>query len=230
MSSEKGNLDAIDEQQKIEFGHKCDCYFYLSLRDIIDVGFKPSLQTIATTIVSSLTNVSLFGNYGVDFIFVSGDLYNLSRVSIHKIYTNILQKAIDASIETKQISPQGFVLSESLCHLSHSAAHKQLPFLGDSLTIGKLQQASSETYGIYIGALNAPFAREHNLVGVDYKSNNANAILCRNSALIILQKGQPIPITGCVRKFKMNFLEEDKNVYNYEVLELGNYKVLAGKF
>ncbi|KAI7890893.1 uncharacterized protein EV154DRAFT_234808 [Mucor mucedo] len=223
LSLQQKNLSDIDKQQKISFGHKCNCFFSLSPRDIIDVGFKPTLQKIATTIVASLMNTSLFGDYGVDFVFIFGDLYDLTSDSmLHKIYTNILQQAIIASIQTKQVRTRGFVFRESFSQLSHGITHEQLPFMGDCLTIGKLHQACSETYAIYVGALNEPFAREHNLFCEDYKYDNENAVLRKKFAMVILQKGQPIPITGCVKKFKMNFEDEDENGYNYEVLELGN--------
>lgn len=117
---------------------------------------------------------------------------------LYTAYTMLLQEAIDVSIKLKRKDTQGFILQQDLCQLLQ-------PFIYDNFSIGNQHQITKETYGILFhtfGGKRSRLTSKANRTGLlsrrNYKGGCTN--ITSNDVMIVLQKGQPIPITGLVIK------------------------------
>lgn len=201
----------------------CDCSFYLSLRSIIDAGLKPTILNITSIIATYVERDD------VDFLFIIGNIFTLACSSpLYTLYKMILQDSLNVSIELKEEDTQGFIFQEDICQLLQPVVDER-PYMYDSFSIGNLHQVSRETYGIYVIAL---YKNSHHYPGddskpfsscVSNKSDSINVVGGEDSAMVIIQKGQPIPSTGFVKKFnvELNYFGEyeDTDIFS---IELGN--------
>lgn len=90
---------------------------HISLRNIIEIGLKSVVQDTTTTIATSLYDIQFWG-YNLEFIFVLANIYTLNYGSlVHTMYTNILQEAMDISVESKQKDVKVFILKETIYQL-----------------------------------------------------------------------------------------------------------------
>lgn len=209
----------------------CDCNIDLSLRNIIDMGLKPAIQNITTIVAAVVANSDLFGNYEIDFVFILGSTFTLRHNSpLQVVYAQILQEELAASIELNGKDTPGYILRETLCELLQPKVHGK-PYMYDSFCFGNINQISSEIYAVYIddfyenpssGKVSKPF-----LSCKSYNIDGANVVKDADAAMIVLQKGQPIPNTGLVIQFNMGFGSSAyKELESNYVLKLGNNKLV----
>lgn len=122
----------------------------MSLRDIIYIGIKAVIGTITTIIAASLVNTTLFGNYDVDFMFVMGNMFNLTHGSpLYTAYIMILQEETKDNIGLKEKETQCFILEECLYQLLQPVIQEQ-PYMYNSFSTGILHQVASATYAIRV--------------------------------------------------------------------------------
>jgi hypothetical protein len=211
----------MDDEKELEISNKCDCHIHL--RNIVDIGLKAVVQNITSIIAASLDNREFFLGYEVDFLFVLGNIHILKYNSVlYTIYTNILQEAINVSIEVKGGDTQGIVLQESIYQLLQPVIKEQ-SYMYDSFSTGNLHRVSSNTYGIYVKKLTLPGITEPYLSCIDCKDDSTNVTMTLDNTMIFLQKGQLIPNTGLVIKFKIGFKNMKRDAILHScLLELGN--------
>lgn len=186
----------MNSKRKLYIGNTCLCGINISLRNIIEIGVKPTIEAITTDIAASLYNTQLFGNYLVNYLFVTGNIFDLPNNSaIGKTYTLLLIDAINKSIESKGKDTVGIALEESFFQSLRTEC--EAPFMCDSFYAGNLKQVSRHTYGIQIksfklAGITLPFLRQQDSNGRDRTISESND----DGILVIIQKGEPIPIGG----------------------------------
>ncbi|KAI7875827.1 uncharacterized protein EV154DRAFT_74322 [Mucor mucedo] len=151
----KRNRDKLDMNStiKLNIDDKCDCNIDIFLCNVIEVGLKSVMEEIAAVIAASLSNKEIFGNYETDYLFMSGDPFNLSYGSlIYNAYTMVAQQAIDDSIKLNQRDTQGFILRESFRKLLKPNTHNK-PYMYDRFITGTLCQVSSKTHAVRFSSL-----------------------------------------------------------------------------
>lgn len=220
----------MENEKEIHISSTCDCSFHISLRDIIDIGLKPSIQNATTIIAASLLNTALFGNYTVDFLFMIGNVFTIARdLLLYETYKIISQEAISASIKMKEKDARGFILQENPCELLQQAIESQ-SYMYNSFDIGLLHQVSREAYGIYVkefykngesysGAESSmPF-----LSCINYNGDGTIISSGKDTVMIVLQQGQQVPNMGVLKQFDVGFKNtvKDKDKDDYQ-LQLGN--------
>ncbi|KAI7891375.1 uncharacterized protein EV154DRAFT_551551 [Mucor mucedo] len=196
LEKNKSNLD-MDSRIQLNINTKCGCGISIFLRNIIEVGLTSVIENMATDILSSLTNKTLFGNYVPNYIFVFGNPFNLTYGSkIYTAYTMIIQKAIDDGIYIKEKDTKAFVLKESIFQLLKLFAPKKKPYLYERFVTGTLCQVSSETYAIRVGSSETgmfyPFIR------INSNGDIRNTIIGDGSYLVFIQKGKPFSTKGLI--------------------------------
>ncbi|KAI7873147.1 uncharacterized protein EV154DRAFT_556387 [Mucor mucedo] len=173
----------------------CNCSISIFLRDIIELGLIPVIESITTDIVASLTDKTLFGNYVPNYIFVFGDPFNLRQGSkIHISYTMIMQKAIDDGVYIKEKDTKTFVLRESVSQLLEMSLPKKKPYMLERFVTGTLCQVSSETFAlrVTVSYTNYHYAFTRINSDGDIKNNIAED----GSYFVFIQKGKPISTKG----------------------------------
>ncbi|KAG2193498.1 hypothetical protein INT47_005023 [Mucor saturninus] len=184
----------MDAKKEMDISNTCSCSMSLSLRNIIDVGLRPIIQKITTITAAALTNTELFRFYEVSYLFILGNPFSLSPNSIiYKMYSVLIQEAIDNSIESKEKDTQGFVLLESFDQLLIPVTHNK-PYMFHNFISGKLAQVAGETYGIRLNEFRYQFYPPFYRIKRDGYQETKLAF--ESSYLVVLQKGQEIPITG----------------------------------
>lgn len=198
----------------------CNCTIHITLRDIIDIGLKPVIKNITTSIAASIVNTDIFGNYTIDHLFILGDIFAVSNVSpLYNVYRLNLEKSIAVSIRSKEQDTQGFVLKETLHQILQPTLGKQ-PYMYDSFLKGDLYQVASETYGLSIKL--EPYNREASYF-MSCKENNIS-VSDKKLAMIILQKGQMIPHTGIRQKFNIKHKNMTSYLKGMRYMTIGNYE------
>lgn len=213
----------MDSRYNISIINGCECKIRTTLRDIIDKGLKPVLENITTVIAASLTNNSLFKQYPVEYLFTIGNTFNIKQDSlIFKAYNNILERKLKCSIESKEKDIQIFVIKESLCQLLKPVIHKK-PYMLDNHVIGSLCQISKETYAIYHNhGASSIRVLDPNTGLEDSKYGNLEDVEGEEAARIFIRKGQLIPNTGIIKKFRLNL---DKYITSGNLLlEMSNIR------
>lgn len=209
----------MDDETNINLEKGCDCNINLSIRNIIEIGLKPTIQNMTTTIAASLTNTQMFGNYEVHFSFVMGNVFNLTTGSImYTIYTKILQEAYEDSIAMKGKDVSGYIIQENIFQLSLPAKN-ELPFMYDSFTIGNMYQVAKETYGVYVSSFAEKdrLSYDPQLCDVNFKGDHGTDLIDTKSlTIVVLQKGQHIPSTGLVKNLDMVFRKSKGYLYGDE--------------
>lgn len=187
----------MDQTKQIKIGLTCHCKFNLSLRNTIELGLKPVLESVTRTIAATLTNDDFFGKYAVEYLFILNEFFPFAYNSPnYKAFIRVFQEAIDSGIQSKEKDTPTFVLEESLCQLMQPAMNQQ-PYMYDSFITGNLQQVSSGTYALIIGKRMSKFF----LSCKTYNGNDTIKISEVGSAIVVLKKGQLIPDTGINIKF-----------------------------
>ncbi|KAI7888041.1 uncharacterized protein EV154DRAFT_324303 [Mucor mucedo] len=213
------NITSLDMKFKNNFniGNDCDCKTVLFLRNIIEIGLKPVLQNIATIIASSMNNATLFSNYELDYLFVIGNVFDLPyKSAIYYTYIKLVQEAINISIESKEKDTKGIVLHESFRHLLEQVTTHKKPYMFDRFSIGTLGQVFRETYGIRF--LTWRISSYIPFSCTDFNEDGKNTLVENGSFLVVVQKGQPVPITGLALEFELYFKERLD-----DSLRAGNY-------
>ncbi|KAG2211247.1 hypothetical protein INT47_006367 [Mucor saturninus] len=190
----KSNLN-MNSKIQLNINTKCGCSISIFLRDIIEVGLMPVIESLATDIVASLTNKKLFGNYIPNYIFLFGDPFNLAQGSkIHIAYTMLMLKAIDDGVYIKEKDTQTFVVRESIFQLLEKFLSGKKPYMFERFVTGTLCQVSSNTYGMRISrsGISIPYTRINS--DGDIKSTIADD----GSYLVFIQKGKPVPTKGLI--------------------------------
>lgn len=188
----------MDYIKYMSISNDCTCSIGMSRRYIIDVGLNPVIQKMATITAASLTNYKLFGHYEVDYIFTLGNPFNLCPSSIHyNTYHTQIQRELDIGIYSKGKDAQGFALQESLAKLSIPITQSK-PYMYDRLISGTLCQVSRETYGIRL-------IDKRNQFQKFYTNDCTTMIPDDGSYLVVLKKGQQIPITGFTINLRLGF-------------------------
>ncbi|KAI7891372.1 uncharacterized protein EV154DRAFT_223027 [Mucor mucedo] len=188
----KLNLD-MESKIQLDIDTKCGCSISIFLRDIIEVGLMPVIESMATDIVASLTNKRLFGNYVPNYIFVFGDPFNLGQGSpIHKTHTMLLQKAIDDGVYIKEKDTKICVLRESIFRLPETFLSGKKPYMFERFVTGTLCQVSSNTYGMRIPS----FRNSISFTRINSDGDIKNKIGGDDSYLVFIQKGKPVPTKG----------------------------------
>lgn len=196
----------MNGKTELNINNQCACTISLFHRNMVEIGLHPVLQNLATTIAASLTNTALFGNYDVEFLFVLGNPLGMFYNSfLHTTYNMLLQNAIQIAIETKEEETQGIVIRESFSQLLKPVTCNK-PYMYDRFITGTMNQVSQNTYGIRFHPVNSD---ENNQISFSCISCNQDGgkdrIIDDGSFLVILQRGQPIPITGLTIKFLVGF-------------------------
>lgn len=195
----------MEFKQELNIGNECPCKVTLFLRNIIEMGIKPVIQDIATTITSSMNNTTLFSNYELDFLFVMGNPFNLPyRSTIYDAYIKLVQDAIDINIELKEKDTNGIVLHESFRQLL-GAFTRSKPYLFDRFSLGTLNQVFRETYGIRF--LTWRISSYIPFSCIDFDEDGENIKVENGSFLVVAHKGQLAPITGLSLEFELYFKE-----------------------
>ncbi|KAG2210910.1 hypothetical protein INT47_000064 [Mucor saturninus] len=215
----KENNFNLQQKFHIKFEGNCAYQIDISYQHIIDIAIEPILRNIATIIAASVVRSDHFQDYVVEHLFVLGTIFNTSRGSdLDKACYLIMQKVLDDSINDKEKDYKGFVLQDPFHHMLNPDLKKQVdldrtletPHLFEVVSNGNLEQVARETYAIYVknvykddiiypGDELRPF-----LSIVDIGNERAGVLGGRDAAMIVLQRGQSIPITGLTQKFKMH--------------------------
>lgn len=213
----------MDSKTLLRTSEECFCSIVISFRNVIEVGLKSVVKNVATTIAAALTNKEMFRYYETDFVFVFGNPFNLSPSSpIYTIYTMLLQKEIDDSINIKEKDAQAFVFKESVYLLMKNFTCTK-PYLYDRFTIGTLCQVSNESYAIRFPTLETKKDEvtalkrylSYTMTDEERKKSNYDSFFHINRTeeiksvipndgnyLLIVKKGKPIPTAGSILKFK----------------------------
>ncbi|KAG2200006.1 hypothetical protein INT47_000356 [Mucor saturninus] len=196
FENNKSNLD-MDSKIQLNINTKCGCSINIFLRDIIEVSLMSVIESMATDIVTSLTNKRLFGNYVPNFIFTFGDPFNLGQGSkIHIAYIMIMQKAIDDGVYIKEKDTKTFVLRESICRLLETFSSRRKPYMFDRFVTGTLCQVSSNTYGMRILSYYSedliPFTR------INSDGDVKTTIAEDGSYSVFIKKGKPVSTKGLI--------------------------------
>lgn len=196
----KRNRDKLDMNStiKLNIDDKCDCNIDIFLCNVIEVGLKSVMEEIAAVIAASLSNKEIFGNYETDYLFMSGDPFNLSYGSlIYNAYTMVAQQAIDDSIKLNQRDTQGFILRESFFQLLKPNTHNK-PYMYDRFITGTLCQVSSKTHAVRFSSL---YGGDLYSFFLTNKSNDVKKIIRNDgSYLVLIKKGQHISKMGLAIK------------------------------
>lgn len=197
----------MDSMNKIKIRKKCNCSIDISLRHIIEIGLKPTINEIMVTIASTLVNNSLFKRYELDSLFVLEDAFDFPQDSfIYKAHSKLLQDGIELAIESKEKDTQVVVFQERPHQFTLPIVHKK-SFLYDSFITGTYTQVSRNTYGIRIlnklkyGLLCPILSCE------DYEKGNT-VLLTEKDAIVLLEKNQPLPIKGVIKKLKLRLTKK----------------------
>lgn len=197
-------------ETELRISNECTCAIRICFRNIVEIGLKPVLQNIATIIAASLTKNALFGKYEVDFLFVLGNAFSMFVSSIlYTAYNVLLQDAITIDIESKGNDTQGIVLHESFDQLLHPVTRSK-PYMYNRFITGTLTQVSGGTYGVRFQTT------KHATKFIPFSCLNCNDITLNDGSFsVIIQKGQPIPITGLKLQYSVDYKaqREEKAIF-----------------
>lgn len=154
-------------------------------------------------ISSSLKNQVLFGKFNVDYLFITGNLFELSyNTLLSKTISSMIQEILDNCIEQKELDVSGYVLFKStneilrpkigLRHPLHEIFHK-----------GCLHQVSHENYG-----LDFYNKKTEKTISVSFRDGIMEHEVNPGEIVVHLRRGQLISDEGFARIFKI----ESKNL------------------
>ncbi|GAA5800332.1 hypothetical protein HPULCUR_005759 [Helicostylum pulchrum] len=183
LLTKKSELET-DKQNMIQLNDDCGCRVCLTVTDIVDIAFKPILQTIASFMSASLINTNYFGSYkGIQYLF--GLIYFNYNPQFQIILANILKSELDNFNEGQEI--------EAFCEiipklpkqiLMHTIGQK--PFMYKYFQFGRLHQISSANYGFIIAQYADSDASESEKPLYKDKKSDKDVIVCEDIALMEL--------------------------------------------
>ncbi|KAI8087074.1 hypothetical protein BDF21DRAFT_413683 [Thamnidium elegans] len=122
----------------IHLNNTCCCKVHLTVYDIIEVSFKPTLKEIASIVFASLLNTRLFGKYiFIDYAFTL--IYFNQNPTFQSILQKILQEDAQDFNEFQGIDTECLVIPE-IPNLLLQPVIKQRPFFYKAFQMGTLRQ------------------------------------------------------------------------------------------
>lgn len=208
-----------DKQNMIQLNDDCGCRVCLTVTDIVDIAFKPILQTIASFMSASLINTNYFGSYkGIQYLF--GLIYFNYNPQFQIILANILKSELDNFNEGQEI--------EAFCEiipklpkqiLMHTIGQK--PFMYKYFQFGRLHQISSANYGFIIAQYADSDASESEKPLYKDKKSDKDVIVCEDIAFPLFKKGDMIRCNS----FKRVFYLKKQSDKEEEVVTIGNLTI-----
>lgn len=134
----------------LQLSKSCDCQFFLSADDIIDISFKSVLHETIFNITTSLLNKDIFGNYeNVHHLFslICFDYNSQFQRSI----TTILQEESEDFNHEHGIYTY-YLAIPALSYLNLQPVLNHRPYTYQSFHAGTFRQVSSENYAFVIGS------------------------------------------------------------------------------
>ncbi|KAI9352325.1 hypothetical protein BD770DRAFT_393215 [Pilaira anomala] len=184
----------IDDIKNIRLNGICSCHIHLSCGDIMDIAFKPTLQTIASTILASFINKCHFGNYyytSIEHLFTI--IYFNRNAKLHTILSNALEEEMMNFCEEQQIDVRPCNITSDLIlqqQLQPKLNHR--PFLLDVFQLGSLYQVYSESYSFTITfSGDDGYRREEGSNSYFYKDKitDTESIQCKDVVFPFIKKG-----------------------------------------
>ncbi|KAI9339720.1 hypothetical protein BD770DRAFT_415192 [Pilaira anomala] len=84
----KNNVLQLDDKETIKLGRICNCVVSLSVRDIINISFKPFLRDMASVVSTLLVNKELFGPYN-NIEYVINVMYLTENRQLQPIFASL---------------------------------------------------------------------------------------------------------------------------------------------
>ncbi|KAI8056478.1 hypothetical protein BDF21DRAFT_430903 [Thamnidium elegans] len=193
----------LDERKIIHFSSNCDCKVHLSVRDLIDMAFKPVIRNVVTILSGTLVNTSLFRYYtDIQYLFVL--IYFNSNLQFQKILVELLKNESDISLEEKEMDTCCLIIPDLPYDFLQPITHRRAR-LYKKFRTGKLQQISSEGYGFFIKQSIGEYSPKvffHEVIPL-YKEKRSDIIYTEvNSTVIpLLKKGDIINTSGLDKTF-----------------------------
>lgn len=181
----------------------CDCSIVLSIRDIVEISFKPVMLEIASIISSSLVNENFFGNYiNIEYLYSMISFNHNPQFQI--ILSSLLNEELDRLNEVQGVDticlaapeiPDLFLHQRSMT--CHSFRH------------GDLHQISNENLGFSVKCIDNGVYED---IGPFYKDKKANkeSFNCKDMAFVLLKKDDTITYPGVERVIYFKPLVDEK--------------------
>ncbi|KAG2230318.1 hypothetical protein INT48_002743 [Thamnidium elegans] len=126
----------------------CSCKINVTIHDVIEISFKPVLQDLAVTILSSLINKRLFGKYlNVQHLF---NLIHFNKnPQFQDTISRILEEEVDTFNRVQGIDTSWFVIPVLPAYVLQPVINQQ-HFLYKEFQTGTLHQIFAENYTLRI--------------------------------------------------------------------------------
>jgi hypothetical protein len=191
----------IDMKERISISNECKCAMHMSVRHIVENGFKPVIDAIIRVIVSTINNTDLFASFTIERLFISGNFIDsISNVAIQKSLNSKIEEAWQSEIISKRnfevsrcnvlesLDSRLFRLSTGMKHIYH-----------ERLNSGTLHQVAGKTYGLYFVAFDE---EDFKIKGMEisYGRDGGNSVNVKDGhAIIILQMGDIVTHEGVTK-------------------------------
>lgn len=217
LLTKKSDLET-DKKNMIQLNDDCGCRVCLTVTDIIEIAFKPILQTIASLMSASLINTNYFGSYkGIQYLF--GLIYFNYNPQFQIILANILKSELDNFNEGQEIEAFCEVIPKLPKQiLMHTIGQK--PFMYKYFQVSHLHQISSANYGFIIAQYVGSNASESEKPLYKDNKSDKDVIVCEDIAFPLFRKGDTIPCNRFKRVFYLK-KQSDKE----EVVTIGNLRI-----
>lgn len=214
----------IDDIKSIRLNGICSCHIHLSCRDIMDIAFKPTLQAIASTVLSSFINESHFGKYYTNIEHLVTIIYFNRNTKFHTILSNALEEEMMNFNEEQQIDVHPFIIISDILllqQLQPKLNHR--PFLLDAFQLGSSYQVYSESYGFTVTfSGDDGNRREEGSNSYFYKDKmtDTESIQCKNVIFPFIKKGDKMSNSVINKTF---YLKNIGAGYYYDYFTICNY-------
>ncbi|KAF1799885.1 hypothetical protein FB192DRAFT_1285894, partial [Mucor lusitanicus] len=206
----------IDAYQTLFFGGDCQCSLNVSQRILLEVGLKPTINNIASTVISTLASDHLFGLYNVAALVITDEMNLFKKASYFDHYTSIIfQESVHSYLQVHQKRPRVFFDEAALltCTTLGTWSTSTSQILGR----GDYTQISGASYGIRLFAKNA--TKQGSFNGLYEYHENAyrkNKVINAFPNLIVLSKGDCLGPKGVGKTLVL---------HNYDVRRIGLYSL-----
>lgn len=189
--------------------HECNCVIYLDMNSIIEIAWKPTFKSIATTLSSSLENSNIFGlYYNLNYLF--GLIHFNQNLEYQKKIAYLLSTELNSKLIGRETSARCFIIADFPAQFLHPKIDQKLPVFSQvSFQRGDVAVVSKDSYGYSI--VLPGFGIYDTIVPSkkDEKLGIVRNTIHKERAFLLLKKGDAIDRSGLEKSFSLEIKPKD---------------------
>ncbi|GAA5799294.1 hypothetical protein HPULCUR_004705 [Helicostylum pulchrum] len=203
-----------DDRLTMSLTDKCRCVIDLNMNSMIEIAWKPTFKSLATTLSSSLENLNLFGlYYNINYLF--GLIHFNQSSEYQKRIAYLLSTELNSKLIGKETSARCFIIEDFPAQFLHPKIDPKIDqkppvFSQASFQRGNVTVVSKDSYGYSIVL---PGSGIYDTIVPSKKDEKLGVVrntIYKERAFLLLKKGDAIDRSGLEKSFSLEKKPKEK--------------------